>query len=211
MALTPGALVEGSDGSFYGTTCGGGTDGEGTVFKITTNGVLDTIVSFVGASGAPFAGLVVGRDGNFYGTTQVGGTFGAGTVFRVTTNGGLTTLIDFADYGLNEAEEALVLGSDGCLYGTTLSGSGIANVGGSVFRLDLLAHSIETVEATNGAVLIRVFGTAGQRYTVHATTNMIGGMWQSISTNIAGEDHYFQFLDSEAGNYSRRYYRTSTQ
>ena len=66
-------LVQGSDGYFYGTTYGGGTNGGyGTVFKISTNGVLTTLYSFTGANdGAyPQAGLVQGSDGNFYGTTS---------------------------------------------------------------------------------------------------------------------------------------------
>ena len=37
-------LVQGSDGNFYGTTSSGGTNGAGTVFKISTNGALTTFV-----------------------------------------------------------------------------------------------------------------------------------------------------------------------
>ena len=49
----------------------GGTNGYGTVFKISTNGALTTLYSFTGGNdGAdPNAGLVQGSDGNFYGTT----------------------------------------------------------------------------------------------------------------------------------------------
>ena len=64
------ALVQGSDGNFYGTTYGGGTNGAGTVFKISTNGALTSLYSFTGGSdGAnPTAGLVQGSDGSLYGT-----------------------------------------------------------------------------------------------------------------------------------------------
>src|ERR1035441_10019462 len=45
--VTPeAALVQGSDGSFYGTTAGGGTNNLGTVFKISTNGALTSLYSF---------------------------------------------------------------------------------------------------------------------------------------------------------------------
>jgi uncharacterized repeat protein (TIGR03803 family) len=42
-------LVQGSDGNFYGTTGGGGTNNAGTVFKISTNGALTSLYSFTGA------------------------------------------------------------------------------------------------------------------------------------------------------------------
>ena len=93
-------LVQGSDGNFYGTTLGGGIADyygyrieRGTVFKVTTNGVLTTLVLFNEVNGEhPDAALVLGGDGNFYGTTESGGVNHAGTMFRLTPNGVLTTL-----------------------------------------------------------------------------------------------------------------------
>jgi len=54
---------------FYGTTDGGGTTGNGTVFRISTDGTLTTLYSFTGGNdGAdPQTGLVQGSDGSFYG------------------------------------------------------------------------------------------------------------------------------------------------
>ena len=40
------ALVQGTDGNFYGTTTQGGSDGDGTVFRITPSGTLTTLYSF---------------------------------------------------------------------------------------------------------------------------------------------------------------------
>jgi uncharacterized repeat protein (TIGR03803 family) len=79
-----GALVEGKDGYFYGTTTSGGAYGSGTVFRITPSGVLSTILQFDGFNGAnPAAPLVQATDGSFYGTTANGGAYGFGTVFRL--------------------------------------------------------------------------------------------------------------------------------
>src|ERR1051325_12151670 len=42
-------LVQGSDGNFYGTTGRNGASNSGTVFKMTSAGVLTTLVEFTGA------------------------------------------------------------------------------------------------------------------------------------------------------------------
>lgn len=88
------ALVLGSDGDFYGTASGGGTNGlysYGTVFKITSDGTLTPLWQFASLSNRadgvePIGGLVQGSDGAFYGTTTFGGTNGGGaygTVFKL--------------------------------------------------------------------------------------------------------------------------------
>jgi uncharacterized repeat protein (TIGR03803 family) len=41
------AVVQGTNGDFYGTTSGGGAYGYGTVFKITPVGILTTLYSFL--------------------------------------------------------------------------------------------------------------------------------------------------------------------
>jgi uncharacterized repeat protein (TIGR03803 family) len=136
-----GSLVEGSDGCFYGTTCGyDGPSGatNGAVFKISTNGVLACLYSFAGSNDGsePYAGLVQGNDGCFYGTTQNGGTNGNGTVFKINTMGALTGLYSFT--GLNDDGAhpiaGLVQGGDGCFYGTTFSGG--TNGAGTVFKIN---------------------------------------------------------------------------
>jgi uncharacterized repeat protein (TIGR03803 family) len=50
-------LVQGSDGNFYGTTLGGGTNNAGTVFKISATGTLTSLYSFTGGNdgASPFA------------------------------------------------------------------------------------------------------------------------------------------------------------
>jgi uncharacterized repeat protein (TIGR03803 family) len=135
-----GALTVGTDGNLYGTTAKGGPlyylNGydDGTVFQVTTNGTLTSLVSFYGFDGEfPVAGLTLGNDGNFYGTTPDGGSDSEGTVFQVTTNGTLTTLVSFNGSNGAYPEAALTLGNDGNLYGTTPDGGSDGE--GTIFQV----------------------------------------------------------------------------
>lgn len=85
------ALTLRSDGSFYGTTASGGTNGAGTVFELTPSGIETVLYSFSGPpdGASPTSALVAGSGNNFYGTTEAGGTNGCnfapgcGTVFSI--------------------------------------------------------------------------------------------------------------------------------
>jgi uncharacterized repeat protein (TIGR03803 family) len=152
-------LVQGSDGTLYGTTPYGGPGGSGNIFGITPAGKLTTLHLFClqkngqgfCADGAdPQAGLVLASDGNLYGVTATGGNgiggtcavyAGCGTIFRVTAQGKLTTLHSFCTrvnsqgYCVDGSTPvaALVQGVDGNLYGTTNLGG--ANNQGTVFAI----------------------------------------------------------------------------
>jgi uncharacterized repeat protein (TIGR03803 family) len=138
-----GQLVQGSDGNFYGVTALGGLQAPdvmvgtcGTVFEVTPEGVETILHRFSGPDGQlPQGGLIQGSDGNFYGTTS-GGTTTFGTVFKVTPQGVETTLYTFSGSSPSNAAvptNALTQGTDGNLYGTTLSGG--MNDGGTMFQL----------------------------------------------------------------------------
>ena len=152
-------LVQANDGSLYGTTELGGTNGHGTIFKLTTNGTFTSLYSFTGTNdGAnPYAGLVQGSDGNFYGTTSSGGTNGYGTVFEFATNGTLTTLVSFGNTNGANPQAGLVQASDGNFYGTTSAGGAYTNLSGlgygTVFKLGTngTLTTLVSFNGTNGA------------------------------------------------------------
>lgn len=82
------ALIQATDGNFYGTTANGGAHGYGTIFMITPSGTLATLHSFDITDGAfPQEALVQGTDGIFYGISPWGGSAGLfsgiGTIFSL--------------------------------------------------------------------------------------------------------------------------------
>lgn len=104
------ALIQGTNGDFYGTTELGGEGGQGTVFKMSAAGALTTMISFNGTNGYNPVGITQGRDGNLYGVAGP-------TAFKISPSEEFTTLVSFPSgdlpiFGLTE-------GADGNFYGTT--------------------------------------------------------------------------------------------
>jgi uncharacterized repeat protein (TIGR03803 family) len=141
--LPYGGLVLGSEGDFYGTTYGGGSNGYGTVFKIGPVGTPTILESFCqpftcNDGALPDEPLALGSDGNFYGTTLYGGGFADnGTVFKITPAGVLTTLYSFPPTPPAQSfPSQLIQATDGNFYGTTASGgTGCTGGCGTLFSI----------------------------------------------------------------------------
>ncbi len=181
------ALALGSDGYFYGTTYSGGTNGYGTVFKISTTGALTSLYSFTGGNEPVRAGLVQGSDGYFYDTTVIGGTYRCGTVFRISTNGTLTSLYSFGGNDGRTPYAGLVQGRDGNFYGTTSLGGTYG--AGTVFKID--ANGTLTPLYSFGSIL----GGYG---------NSLDGAQPSAAL-VQGSDGNFYGTTSGGGAYTNQY------
>ncbi|MFZ0419618.1 MAG: choice-of-anchor tandem repeat GloVer-containing protein [Candidatus Sulfotelmatobacter sp.] len=141
------ALIQATNGNFYGVTCESGcfgTGGYGTVFELTPKGKLTTLHTFCSVSGCadgsyPTAGLVQAANGNFYGTTANGGTSNWGTVFEITSAGKLTTLYDFCSLtGCADGAHpnaALTQAPNSNFYGTTCGSFCNAPGSGTAFEI----------------------------------------------------------------------------
>jgi uncharacterized repeat protein (TIGR03803 family) len=210
------ALVQGSDGYFYGTTGNGGNtntnpSGFGTVIRISPNGSLTNLHSFSNSDGADANGLVQGSNGNFYGTTYEGGNTNAnpsgyGTVFRISPSGSLTNLHSFNGSD-GAAPVGLVQGSDGNFYGVTVTG-GINGPGyGTIFRIssngsftNLYSFTHGSDGAYPGAALVQ--GSDGNFY---GTTQGGGAGWGTvfrISPNGSETNLHIFFNSDGASSYA---------
>jgi uncharacterized repeat protein (TIGR03803 family) len=149
LQLEGGFILSGN--TLYGTTGAGGQTGNGTVFKVNTDGTGFTNLynfsatlypSYINSDGASPYGTLILSGNILYGTAAYGGpngygTTGYGTVFAVHTDGtGFTTLHSFT-FGTNSDGAnpfaGLVLAGN-TLYGTTCNG-GSANCG-IVFKVN---------------------------------------------------------------------------
>src|SRR5437588_118014 len=173
-----------SGNTLYGTAHGGGSTGNGTVFKVSTDGTgftnlhsfatgnFDSSFNYTNSDGAnPHGKLFLSGD-ILYGTTFSGGFSGAGTIFAINTNGaGFRIVHSFpmAIGGFN---------SDGCslwagliLAGNTLYGTAFgcgSSERGTVFKLDTSGTGFTTLHTFNS------FSTNG--------SNPYGGLVLSGST-----------------------------
>ena len=121
-----------SGDTLYGAALSGGSSGNGTVFKINTDGSgFTNLYSFTGGNdGANPEGNLILSGNTLYGAAPEGGSLGYGTVFAVNTNGtSFTNLHSFAinSDGANSVGGLILSGNT--LYGTTIRGGGNSGIG----------------------------------------------------------------------------------
>jgi len=136
----------------YGTTSGGGLYGDGTIFRVNTdgsgftnlfnfnNGPYDPVTSSYPASTGsdPVAGLIL-ISNSLYGTTFEGGALTAGTVFKIDTNGQNFTQIFSFSFTNGQGPSSGLTWHSNRLYGTTAGGG--TNGYGTVFSVGLDTQS----------------------------------------------------------------------
>jgi uncharacterized repeat protein (TIGR03803 family) len=120
-----------AEGVLIGTTCSGGTNGYGTVFKLDpATGTHTILYNFAGgADGAYPFGSLIDVQGEIYGTTIAGGAHGAGTIFKISAHTSVETVLysfsgsaESAGDGDASTPYSGLIDVGGMLYGTTFWG-----------------------------------------------------------------------------------------
>lgn len=177
------SLLQGADGSLYGTTTVGGLCATnvpcGTIFKIAQDGTFSILYSFCSqpncTDGAQPAGaLIQATDGKLYGTTVQGGANNGGTIFSITSDGTMTKLNDFGSDGALPYS-ALLQSTSGIFYGTTLEGGHATDCTGcgTVFKFNIgLGPFVRFLNATG--VVGQKLGILGQGLTGTTSVSLNG-------------------------------------
>jgi len=198
----PGApVVQGPDGTLYGTTAQGGINNDGTIYSIQTNGTGLTVLKYFTNSPDginPQAGLVL-SGGTLFGTTVGGGSNGMGTVFAIHTDGsGYTILHSFQGWLDGASPQGGLILSGGVLYGTTINGG--TNRNGTIYALNPDGSgfvSLRSLNVTTGDGLFPFAGLVGSGGALYGTTSAGGaggnGTVFAINTDGSGYTNLYSF------------------
>lgn len=176
------SLVDGGDGFLYGVLYYGGTNGLGTIFKISKTGTFSVLrhLNHTTDGSSPRASLIVGTDGHLYGTNSAGGANGGGTIFRITKTGTFTLLrsLTVATDGGKPAGE-LFKGTDGAYYGMTNTGG--SNLYGTIFKITA-SGTYSVLTRLNGGII----GNSPVESVAQASNHTIYGTTQYGGVNDQG-------------------------
>lgn len=173
----PGTLIQAHDGTFYGTTKGGGSANLGAIFKMSATGQVTPLASFDETNGRNGAAFIEGTDGNLYGVSE-------DVIIKMTPAGVVTTLANPASAGLFFRPSALAQGIDGNLYGTTIFNG--TQKAGTFFKLTTAGVFTELssfpVAAANPQSLIR--GSDGNFYGTGADGGSGGNIFKVTPVGV---------------------------
>jgi len=179
-AYPEAGLARDQNGSLYGTTFGGGTNGYGSVFVVSSNGLEKVLHSFSndGEDGnLPVSGVVLDSKGNIYGTTNRGGLFDLGSIFEISAQRGENVLYSFGTHAGDGyyPDSTLIIDKVGNLYGTTPGGG--PSGWGTVFKFSV--NGVETILhnfINDGLDGITPYAglTLGDKGRLYGTTNLGG-------------------------------------
>jgi len=194
----------------YGTTFIGGTSGEGSVFRVNTDGTQFTnLHSFTGgADGSNPEGSLVVSGHTLFGTTYgpYAGGSGHGTVFQVNTDGsGFSNVYTFTGGADGAFPMAGLVLAGGTLYGTASGGGDFSGSSGdgTVFSVNTNGTGFQSYKfnfsiGSEPEAALCLSGNTLYGTTVNGGSQGYGAVFQ-IETNGADFVNLYSFTDAADG------------
>jgi uncharacterized repeat protein (TIGR03803 family) len=200
---SPNGLVQGADGSFYGTTQSGGSNntqygyppGAGTLFSLSTSNQMFTVTTLYSFDQEnqdgynPIGSLVPAANGTFYGVTQNGGANGDGSIFAFNAGGAASSVVWFTkSTGENpQPSQGLTLGADGSLYGATAYG-GTNHGDGTVYKLSINTSQAPIITTEPASQSVEVGGNVTLQVAASGS-GTLGYQWRFDGARLANGTH----------------------
>jgi|HubBroStandDraft_6_1064221.scaffolds.fasta_scaffold04705_2 uncharacterized repeat protein (TIGR03803 family) len=170
-------LMQATNGNLYGTAEEGGSNGYGTIFRITTSGKFTALYNFCSQPRCrdgelPSSALVQASDGKLYGSSGYGGDtdfcdgYGCGLIYEFTPPGKLKVLYTFCSTGdcsSGAFPQTFIQGTDGAFY-SVAPGGGTNNFGtvfGFSIGLPAFVNTLPTAGGVGSQVVILGNGLTG--------------------------------------------------
>ncbi|HZR18299.1 MAG TPA: choice-of-anchor tandem repeat GloVer-containing protein [Verrucomicrobiae bacterium] len=198
----------------FGTAASGGSDNDGTVFALNTDGsgfeVLHNFTAIItNYDGAvPEADLIL--SGNKIFSSTFGGGWGWGAIFQVNVDGtGYRTIYNFSEGSFDAPQggafptQKMIL-SGNVFYGTTLKGGTSGN--GTVFSFSVPMEPLQPAISAGRGNVVLTWPTNIIGLKLQSTTNVAASVWTTVSadalvngqntatTATSGPQKYFRFI-----------------
>ena len=190
-------LVEGPDGSLYGTTTSGGPGGKGTIFRLSMTGAPQILtqpgnLTLLGGSSLNFAVGVSGSPTMFYRWQKNGTNLSdAGNL-----SGSFNRLLTLTNISTADAGSYAV---------TITNSSGSVTSAPAVLKV-VFPPQVQTITKTNGGFVLRTVTIPGQRYRLQFNNSLTSSVWTSLGVTTTAVTNTITFTDATASG-TQRFYR----
>jgi uncharacterized repeat protein (TIGR03803 family) len=208
---SPLALAVNASGTIFGTTLGGGANGGGVLYSLSSSGTFTTLRDFDPVSnsnnGNEPTGLIIDGNGRLYGATNIGGNTNTGVLFSQDPGGAVTTgkVPTNGSLGRNFGG-ALAVDSAGTLFATTFTGG--ANDAGTLVSMSSngTVTKLHDFSGTNAAPNYNMtIDSTGTLFGVSDGDGTVSTVWSRTSAGVFttllsftnGESASGLYLDSQ--------------
>jgi uncharacterized repeat protein (TIGR03803 family) len=189
---TTGLMLKASNGLLYGVSQRGGINDLGYMFSYNTaTSAFSLLYDFNTVNGTlPQAGLIQASNGLLYGLAAYGGANDKGVLYSYnTTNSTFTKLFDFVQSTGENPSTPMIQGSDGKLYGVTMTGGG--SYTGALYSFDPTSNNYSVLHNFSASD-----GYNPRSFPTEATTGVLYGATSAGGANFKGTIYKYDLINS---------------